>query len=381
MDLDQEIKSFTPIDIEKFSQDSNVPESVIDSIKAYNKAIEYLRTGSEDIAIIELKRVVAVNPDFYEAVNLLGLCYAYTNQLDKAQELFGKVVQSEDNVLKAAEYLNYVTGGDSSSSRKKSRPVKGSSASHKTSIKDKYQKKEVYPVRNEAYNQDDVEPELILIKTLGNQFKKPGFALAFNLFSVICLVAALVFFILAVKDTKDTPMDVEPVADTTVNETLSKTLQENKELKMQLDEANLELKQYKLSNEISQVSTLYSQGKYLTAAEKLREIPVDQLNAEQKERYETLKKNVNLKAASELTTKGNSLYNSKKYAEAIENLEKVFELGDNWTFGDKALYILGKSYVEQGENQKGAETFQKLITQYPKSQYVKYAKSRLKALQ
>ena len=117
MDLNQEIRSFTPIDIDKLSQDNQVSEKIIDSVRAYNKAIEYLRTGSEDIAMIELKRVIAVNPDFYEAVNLLGLCYAYTNQMDKAQELFGKVVKGENNVLKAADYLNYITDGDGGSSR------------------------------------------------------------------------------------------------------------------------------------------------------------------------------------------------------------------------------------------------------------------------
>ena len=382
MDLNQEIKSFTPLDIEKFSQDNNVPEKIVDSIKAYNKAIEYLRTGSEDIAMIELKRVVAINPDFYEAVNLLGLCYAYTNQLDKAQELFGKVVQSEDNVLKAADYLNYVTGGDGGTSRKSSKSAKSSTVKQKApEAKNQTLKKEAPPAKKEAYKQEDVQAELILFKTLGDQFKKPGFALAFNLFGVICLAAALVFFILTMKDTKDIPLDNEPIANTTVNESLDKTLQENKELKTQLDAANMELRQYKLSGEISQVSSLYSQGKYLEASDKLNSIPVNELNAEQKAKYDTLTKNVNLKAASALTTMGNSLFNSKKYAEAIEKLEKVFELGDNWTFGDKALYTLGKSYVELGDKQKGADTFQKLITQYPKSQYVKYAKSRLKALQ
>lgn len=382
MDLNQEIKSFTPIDIEKFSQDNNVPEKIVDSIKAYNKAIEYLRTGSEDIAMIELKRVVAINPDFYEAVNLLGLCYAYTNQLDKAQELFGKVVQSEDNILKAADYLNYVTGGDSGSSRKIAKSAKSSTVKQKApEAKKQTLKKETRSPINEAYKQEEVQPELILFKTIGDQFKKPGFALAFNLIGVICLAAALVFFILTMKDTKDIPLDSEPSANTTVNDSIDKTLQENKELKTQLDAANMELRQYKLSGEISQVSSLYSQGKYLEASDKLNAIPVNELNAEQKAKYDTLTKNVNLKAASALTTMGNSLFNSKKYAEAIEKLEKVFELGDNWTFGDKALYTLGKSYVEQGEKQKGADTYQKLITQYPNSQYVKYAKSRLKALQ
>lgn len=382
MDLNHEIRSFTPIDIEKFSQENNVSEKIIDSVKAYNKAIEYLKTGSEDIAMIELKRVVAVNPDFYEAINLLGLCYAYTNQLDKAQELFGKVVQSENTVLKAADYLNFVTTGDTSSPKKGLKINKSISKTQnvKQAQKNKPTNKETQPVKKEPYG-EEVQAELILFKKLGEQFRKPYFAIAFNLFGVLCLAAALIFFVMTVKDSKKENIEDEPSTNAVVNDDLNKTLAENNELQKQLEAARVELKQYKLSSELSQVSSLYSQGNYVSAADKLDTIPVEELSAEQKKKYDSIKSNVYSKAASALTTQGNTLFNNKKYAEAIDKLERVFKLGDNWNFGDKALYILGKSYVAQGDNQKGAAAYQKLISQYPNSRYTSYAKSRLKAIQ
>ena len=374
MDLNQEIKSFVPIDIDKFSQENKVSEKIVDSIKAYNKAIEYLKTGSEDIAMIELKRVVAVNPEFYEAVNLLGLCYAYTNQLDKAEELFGKVVKTENNVLKASEYLNYITTGESGGPRKASRKSRLLSKRHKAD------EVTVEPVKKQL-EEEEVQAEYVLLKKLGDQLKKPGFSLAFNLFGVICLATALVFFMLTISKPKEAGIEDEPIANAAVNDDLNKTLAQNRELQKQLQEIEKELKQYKLSDEIEQVSSLYSQKKYEEAVEKLDTIPVNELNENQKKRYDSVKNDVYLKAASTLATQGNTLYNNKKYAEAITALEKVFKLGDKWSFGDKALYNLAKSYVEQGDNKKAANAFEKLIEQYPKSAYVKYAKSRLKAIQ
>ncbi|MDF2986962.1 MAG: hypothetical protein K0R50_2472 [Eubacterium sp.] len=375
MDLSQEIRSFTPIDIEKFSQDNKVSEKIIDSVKAYNKAIEYLKTGSEDIAIIELKRVVAINPDFYEAVNLLGLCYAYTKQLDKAEALFGKVVQSENNVLKAADYLNYITDGDSGASRKAARQGKIISKKQKTAEPQKE------PSRKEAFKDEEVQAEYLLFKKLGNIFKKPQITLAFNIFSVICLVAAIIFFVITIKEPREVKTEDEPIANASVNDNLDKVLAQNKELQEQLDAANLKLKQYQLSSDLSQISSLYNQKKYEEAADKLKAIPVKELNSDQKKKYDALKGDAYQKAASALATQGNTLFSSGKYSEAIEKLEKVFKLGDKWSFGDKALYVLGKSYVEEGDNQKAAEAYQKLIEQYPKSSYVKYAKSRLSSIQ
>ena len=384
MDLNQEIRSFTPIDIDKLSQDNQVSEKIIDSVRAYNKAIEYLRTGSEDIAMIELKRVVAVNPDFYEAVNLLGLCYAYTNQMDKAQELFGKVVNGENNVLKAADYLNYISAGDSGSSRKSSKAVKSSTMKPKATETGKSEaaKKEV-PARKkqEAYKEEEIKAEYILLKKIGELLKKPRIALAFNLFAILCLAAALVFFVFSLKNLKEEKTNNEPIANAAVSDNLDKTLAENKKLQEQLDAANLELRNYKLTDQINQISTLYKQGKNSEAVDKLSQVPIAELSTDQKKKYDSIKKDVYLKEASSLYTQGNDLYNGKKYAEAIEKLEVVFKLGDKWTFGDKALYVLGKSYVEHGDNQKGAEAYQKLIEQYPKSSYVKYAKSRLSTIQ
>ena len=375
MDLNQEIKSFGPIDIEKFATNSEKTEKVINSVELYNKAIEYLKAGNEDIAMIELKKVVSSNPNFYEAVNLLGLCYAYTNQLDKAEELFGSIVERENNAIKAADYLNFISISENASNRKTTRLK-----NKVTNYTPNKQVKE--PVQKSSIISNDILAENIVLEKIGSQFKKPRNAVILNVLSVICFIAALILFFAAARETRD----VDAAEQTAIGQQQQVMAENNTfadldKLKEQLEAANTKLKQYELSTQVSQISALYNQKKYIEAADKLMSLKVDELSADLKTKYNSIKDNVLIGAANQLATEGNTLYKNKKYTEAVKKLEKLFALGDNWEFADKALYILGKSYVEVNEIQKAAVTYEKLINEYPKSAYIKYAKDRLKAIQ
>jgi tetratricopeptide (TPR) repeat protein len=373
MDFNKEIKNFSPIDIEKFSQNKDVSEKVIDSVKLYNKAISYLKSGSEDIAIIELKKVVSINPSFSEAINLLGLCYAYTNQLDKAEELFGRVAKSDNSTLKAADYLNYFNAADTKASKK-------TSENRNKSTANKSKKIDKEPKKRESYINDNVQSEYYLLKKFGLLLKNPSIAIVLNIISVLCLVTALILFFTSANSSKGIDAGPDTAKSTQVTKSNNDLVAKNKSLTEQLNAANAKLKQMQLSDSISNVSLLYGQGKYEEAADKLMSISGEELNSDLKKQYTSLKSEVLLKAADKLTRDGNALYNSRKYQDAVKKLEKVFTLGDKWTFGDKALYILGKSYVEVNDTQNGAKTYQKLINDYPDSPYVKYAKARLQGI-
>ena len=64
INLKQELEGYAPInfkDVEKGAGD--IPDNVKNSIVLYNKALESLKSGSEDIAIIELKKAISMHPD------------------------------------------------------------------------------------------------------------------------------------------------------------------------------------------------------------------------------------------------------------------------------------------------------------------------------
>ncbi|PYG88809.1 tetratricopeptide repeat protein [Ruminiclostridium sufflavum DSM 19573] len=374
MDLDQEIRGFKPIDLEKYSQNNEATDTVVKSVELYNKAVEYLKSGNEDIAMIELKKVVSVNPNFYEAVNLLGLCYAYTNQPEKAEELFGSIVQKENNAIKAADYLNFISISENGSYKKAGRLKQtANDLGSNKSLKELSKKS--------TANEKNVLAENLVLEKIKSGFTKPYIVMIINVVSIICLIAAIILFAASRRDAGKVDTGSEPAVSAQNQSEAGKTSAELEKIKDQLAAANGKLKQYELSEQVSNVSALYAQKKYIEAADKLLALKADEFTGDLKTQYDSIRKKVLLNAASQLTADGNTLYKSKKYPEAVKKLEKVFTLGDNWEFADKALYILGKSYVEVNDLQKAAAAYQKLIDGYPESSYVKYAKSRLSEIQ
>jgi Tfp pilus assembly protein PilF len=70
--------------IDTVQNDSRKLEKYNDAIKMYNKALNYMKQKSEDMAIIQLKKALEINPKFIEAYNLLTLCYLYLKDNTKA---------------------------------------------------------------------------------------------------------------------------------------------------------------------------------------------------------------------------------------------------------------------------------------------------------
>jgi tetratricopeptide (TPR) repeat protein len=139
IDLKKELQYYNKIDLDKLEDEGrDFPDNIKNSIVLYNKALESLQTGSEDIASIELKKAISLNPDFYEAVNLLGVCYSYLNEQEKAIEMFQRVVNAENNGVKALSYIGQINAGEDEAAasftdkKKKSRKTRESKKPNQT---------------------------------------------------------------------------------------------------------------------------------------------------------------------------------------------------------------------------------------------------------
>ena len=109
IDFKKELQNYPPNDLNKLSESNpDMPDNIKNSIMLYNKALEKFRFGSEDIAIIELRKAISLNPDFYEAYNLLGVFYIYTKDYDNAAQVFKKVIEAEKNSIIALNYLKKI---------------------------------------------------------------------------------------------------------------------------------------------------------------------------------------------------------------------------------------------------------------------------------
>lgn len=85
-----------------------------ESIRLYNKALDSLSQQSDDIAIIQLKKAIDVNPDFVEALNLLALCYINAGQTNRAVAAAKRVLEIDVCNEKAMRYMSELLGDASS---------------------------------------------------------------------------------------------------------------------------------------------------------------------------------------------------------------------------------------------------------------------------
>lgn len=73
--------------IKKVQETPSELESINQAIHKYNQCLVYCRQNGEDLAIIQLKKVIAVHSTFLKAYQLLALLYLHTEQYAKARQI------------------------------------------------------------------------------------------------------------------------------------------------------------------------------------------------------------------------------------------------------------------------------------------------------
>lgn len=79
------------------------------AIHKYNTALDLCLQGSDDLAIIQLKKIVTLNPKFIKAQLLLALIYMDKEEWDKAYPLLKKVTHIDHGNTQAQNYLREIS--------------------------------------------------------------------------------------------------------------------------------------------------------------------------------------------------------------------------------------------------------------------------------
>jgi len=94
--------------VEEARKNSRALEELNDAAIKYNQALTYLRQKSDDLAIIQLKRAVELNPRFVDALNLLTLCHLIQNDREKAAAAAERVLAIDIQNTIALNYLSII---------------------------------------------------------------------------------------------------------------------------------------------------------------------------------------------------------------------------------------------------------------------------------
>lgn len=78
------------------------------TIKKFNQALTYCYQGSLDMAVIQLKKVLSMNPKYVQAHQLLALLYLHSEEWAKARKELERVLKIDANNIKALRYLQEI---------------------------------------------------------------------------------------------------------------------------------------------------------------------------------------------------------------------------------------------------------------------------------
>ena len=78
--------------IKQVQSNANKLEEMNQNIKKFNIALKYAKLGNDDIAIIQLKKVLSQNPQLVKGHQLLSLLYMKDGEYDKARRAIKKAL-------------------------------------------------------------------------------------------------------------------------------------------------------------------------------------------------------------------------------------------------------------------------------------------------
>jgi tetratricopeptide (TPR) repeat protein len=373
-------KHFKPKDniadryIEDVQKNPTKLENLNQTIKKYNAALSYARQGSSDLALLQLKKVISLNPRFIRAYLLIALLYIKNGEHERAKRYLLKANRIDASNIITLRYLREIEEAVS------------------------VQKPEVNAGQDEAQNVSSIMP------ISSYKEDKPNIMAYVNLVIGIvigvAIMAILVVPNLEKKYTENKPDYANQTAMTAQleeknneitalnadKETLDKKIEELKEKVKEMEKANetgatiydtLFTANESYMEELKKSS---SKQDFEKAADLLVSIDTDKFKSEvAKSFYNNLKDKIFPDASEKSLKKGRALLDDNKFDEALKALAKAIDYDPD---NVEAIYFTGRTYQNLKDNENAALYFNKVINDYPENSYwVNYAKSHLPEVQ
>ncbi|SFR81215.1 tetratricopeptide repeat protein [Anaeromicropila populeti] len=334
-------------------------EAINQTIKKYNAALLAAKQSNEDLAIIQLKKVTSLSPNFLRAQQLLALLYIKAGEKDKALRCLKKISKIDINNITTIRYLKEVEVNEQPEVKEPAERVSKPTAIYQTGTQYKEEKTNIWAYAN-----------LIIGVVIG-------------------IVAVYILIVPTVK--KNVEMKYANQEDVYQDEISAKeytidTLEgTNQELQDEIEDITTELTELKenmfdesIYDNMFDAVVLFQEGKNVKAAEKLLEVDTKKLSsAKAKKVYNAIKEATFSEGSKELYQEGKSKYDSGNYDEAITIFEKAIKLDEA---NADAIYFLGRCYHRKNDYVKAREYYETIMNQYEDSTRYAEAKKMLQTL-
>lgn len=325
-------KNVADVYIRKVKANPNKLEAVNQATKKYNLSLEKAKEGGDDVALIQLKRVIAVLPNHIKANLLLALLYMKRNDSGKAEKILRKVLKIDRNNTLALRYLDEIHHVGEGADKPEEDYYKGRKR-----------------IGGPLSGNDVIMPK--------NSYKEPasGVLTVIYILLGVLIGTALVWFLVVPSKLQSAQYEnnntIKEYSEKLSSYSVDITELEDKvkDLERQLADAESDLASYKGENgEMAMYSKLIEAAGYFmandfeNAALSLADIDVTQLPTDTaKALYTSLEESCSGGARS-FYLSGVNAYNQQDYVNAIKYLEKAYQLDDTTV---ETPYYLVMSYM------------------------------------
>ena len=325
--------------ISKVQDNPSELEKVNQAVHKYNQCLGYCRQNGEDLAIIQLKKVVVAHPSFLKAYQLLALLYMHSGQYSKARQSLKTALKldvTNDITLRYMHELN----------RQRNRQV-----AHIKEEKHGRQSVVTYNLGNET-----------IIQPAATLRDNAAVMTVVNILIGMVVGAAVVWFLIA----------------PAVNQTKSSTKNRNV---IALSEQIASQKTQDSYDALIKVYQQYYGGTTSNAdmADTLLGLNRDSLGEEGQKIYDSISGSVFPRVCVSLYSTAQYEVQSGNYDDAISDLEKIQKMDDSYS--DGGVYkLLGDAYAGKGDKDNAKSNYEKAATDYPGTQAAYSAQSALDAM-
>lgn len=345
-------------------------ETINQAVKKFNQSLDYARQNGEDLAIIQLKKVVQAHPTYVKAYQLLALLYIHTEQYGSARSMLRtahKLDTTDEITLRYMHELNQI---------RKSRTVR-------IKEKEKEKKKQqtvTYSIGNET-----------IIQPVSSGFKESaGLHTIINIVIGLVVGVAVMWFLImpAVNSSRQRQTNEQTAqfsdqiaAQDAQISALQKELEEYRAVSEETQnaqataastqesyEAVINVYQHFNANDMSDEAML----------EEMLKINADSLGTLGRERYEEIRDSLYPRMCEELYETSQKNFEVANYESAISNLEKVMQMDEGYQDG-QAMLLLAQSYGGNGSQDQANLRYQQILEDFPDTDAATAAQEALDA--
>ncbi len=319
-------------------------ESLNQTIKKFNQALLYCQQGNDDLAIIQLKKVLSMNQKLVKGHQLLALLYIKQGRYDLAKKALKNAGRVDANNTQTLTYLKECN-------------------EHLRANGKKRQEKE--------------DKDIIAYESGNDLIIRPSrFSDRSTLWSVVNLligaaIGIAVVCFLIIPGIRQSAQNDANSAVVKANETISTREQDIKSLQAEIDSLNQQIEQVKQENatadeRISSYENLlnayksFASDEYNNASESLETVNQDNLSEDAKQIYTEVFDSVKEELLGDKYTEAVRTYTAKNYDDAITMLTEIVTVDETYHDG-KAAYYLAHAYYQKKDGTNAKEWFEKVV--------------------